>query len=127
MEFLKSFIQGVKSQLVVYLFRARVGHGLFWVSVGFLMLVAGVVVSVNLKNQWNYKTLKPRGQVGLNFKNSIEMIEVGSLVLGHNAGVSAVGMGSKLISKKAMELKDYDAIKTDTKTVLELIQAIKNN
>ncbi len=44
-----------------------------------------------------------------------------------NAGVSAVGMGSKLISKKAMELKDYDAIKTDTKTVLELIQAIKNN
>ncbi|WP_264521068.1 bifunctional 4-hydroxy-2-oxoglutarate aldolase/2-dehydro-3-deoxy-phosphogluconate aldolase [Flavobacterium sp. N1994] len=44
-----------------------------------------------------------------------------------NAGVSAVGMGSKLISKKAMELKDYDAIKTDTKKVLELIQAVKNN
>ena len=90
LEFLKSFIQGVKSQLTVHLFRARVGHGLFWVSVGFLMLVAGVVVSVNLKNQWNYKTLKPRGQVGLNFKSSIEMIEAGSLVLGHNAGVSAV-------------------------------------
>jgi hypothetical protein len=34
--------------------------------------------------------LKPRGQVGLNFKNSIEMIEAGSLVWGHNAGVSAV-------------------------------------
>jgi 2-dehydro-3-deoxyphosphogluconate aldolase/(4S)-4-hydroxy-2-oxoglutarate aldolase len=43
-----------------------------------------------------------------------------------NAGVSAVGMGSKLISKKAMELKDYHAIKNDTKTVLELIKALKN-
>jgi 2-dehydro-3-deoxyphosphogluconate aldolase/(4S)-4-hydroxy-2-oxoglutarate aldolase len=43
-----------------------------------------------------------------------------------NAGVSAVGMGSKLISKKAMESKDYNGIETATKTVLELIQALKN-
>lgn len=102
MEFLKSFMKGVKSILAVHLFRVKVGHGLFWVSAGFLMLVAAIVLSVNLKNQWNYKTLKPRGQVGFNFKNSIEMIEASSLVLGHNTGVSAVcsaiaGSGSGLL------------------------------
>ncbi|MBY0327654.1 MAG: ABC transporter permease subunit [Planctomycetota bacterium] len=87
---MKSFILGVKSTLAVHLFRAKVGHSLFWVSAGFLLLVAAVVVSVSFKNQWNYKTLKPRGQAGFNFKNSIEMIEAGSMALGHNAGVSAV-------------------------------------
>ena len=87
---MKSFILGVKSTLAVHLFRAKVGHSLFWVSAGFLLLVAAVVVSVSFKNQWNYKTLKPRGQAGFNFKNSIEMIEAGSMALGHNAGVSAI-------------------------------------
>ncbi|MCY2969312.1 MAG: ABC transporter permease subunit [Planctomycetota bacterium] len=87
---MKSFILGVKSTLAVHLFRAKVGHSLFWVSAGFLLLVAAVVVSVSFKNQWNYKTLKPRGQAGFNLKNSIEMIEAGSMALGHNAGVSAV-------------------------------------
>lgn len=43
-----------------------------------------------------------------------------------NAGVCAVGMGSKLISKKLMEAKDYDTIETSTKEVLSLIQTIKN-
>jgi 2-dehydro-3-deoxyphosphogluconate aldolase/(4S)-4-hydroxy-2-oxoglutarate aldolase len=42
------------------------------------------------------------------------------------AGVSAVGMGSKLVSKKLMEAKDYTTIETETKKVLELIQSIKN-
>ena len=41
------------------------------------------------------------------------------------AGVCAVGMGSKLISKKLMEAKDYGAIETETKKVLELIGSIK--
>ncbi len=41
------------------------------------------------------------------------------------AGVSAVGMGSKLISKKLMEAKDYETIEAETKKVLELIQSIK--
>jgi len=43
------------------------------------------------------------------------------------AGVCAVGMGSKLISKKLMEAKDYATIETSTKDVLSLIQSIKNN
>ena len=42
------------------------------------------------------------------------------------AGVSAVGMGSKLISKQLMADKDYATIESETKTVLALIQSIKN-
>jgi 2-dehydro-3-deoxyphosphogluconate aldolase / (4S)-4-hydroxy-2-oxoglutarate aldolase len=41
------------------------------------------------------------------------------------AGVCAVGMGSKLISKKLMEVKDYASIESETKKVLELIATIK--
>jgi len=41
------------------------------------------------------------------------------------AGVCAVGMGSKLISKKLMEAKDYTTIESETKKVLELIGSIK--
>jgi 2-dehydro-3-deoxyphosphogluconate aldolase/(4S)-4-hydroxy-2-oxoglutarate aldolase len=41
------------------------------------------------------------------------------------AGVCAVGMGSKLISKKLMEQKDYASIEKMTKEVLALIASIK--
>ena len=41
------------------------------------------------------------------------------------AGVCAVGMGSKLISKKLMEAKDYAGIEKATKEVLEVIQSVK--
>jgi 2-dehydro-3-deoxyphosphogluconate aldolase/(4S)-4-hydroxy-2-oxoglutarate aldolase len=41
------------------------------------------------------------------------------------AGVSAVGMGSKLISKQLMVDKDYATIESETKAVLSLIQTIK--
>ena len=41
------------------------------------------------------------------------------------AGVSAVGMGSKLISKQLMADKDYATIESETKKVLELIHSIK--
>lgn len=40
------------------------------------------------------------------------------------AGVSAVGMGSKLISKDLMAAKDYSTIENETKKVLEIIQTI---
>ncbi|MBF4471506.1 bifunctional 4-hydroxy-2-oxoglutarate aldolase/2-dehydro-3-deoxy-phosphogluconate aldolase [Flavobacterium sp. HJJ] len=42
-----------------------------------------------------------------------------------NAGVSAVGMGSKLISKKLMEARDYQTIENKTKDVLRIIENIK--
>ena len=41
------------------------------------------------------------------------------------AGVCAVGMGSKLISKKLMEAKDYGTMESETKKVMELIASIK--
>ncbi len=40
------------------------------------------------------------------------------------AGVSAVGMGSKLISKDLMAARDYSTIENETKKVLEIIQTI---
>ncbi|MEQ1676647.1 MAG: bifunctional 4-hydroxy-2-oxoglutarate aldolase/2-dehydro-3-deoxy-phosphogluconate aldolase [Chitinophagaceae bacterium] len=41
------------------------------------------------------------------------------------AGVCAVGMGSKLISKKLMEAKEYATIESETTKVLALIESIK--
>jgi 2-dehydro-3-deoxyphosphogluconate aldolase/(4S)-4-hydroxy-2-oxoglutarate aldolase len=41
------------------------------------------------------------------------------------AGVCAVGMGSKLISKKLMEQKDYGAIESLTKEVFATINKVK--
>ena len=41
------------------------------------------------------------------------------------AGVCAVGMGSKLISKKLMEAKDYATIESETKKVLQVIAEVK--
>jgi len=41
------------------------------------------------------------------------------------AGVCAVGMGSKLISKKLMEVKDYATIESETKKVLEIVLSIR--
>lgn len=43
------------------------------------------------------------------------------------AGVSAVGMGSKLISKKLMATRDYATIESETKKVLHLVQSIRDN
>ena len=45
----------------------------------------------------------------------------------YRAGACAVGMGSKLISKKLMEAKDYDRLEADTRAVLALIQEVKNS
>lgn len=42
------------------------------------------------------------------------------------AGVSAVGMGSKLISKEAMLAKDYAGIENETRKVLDIIQTLRS-
>lgn len=42
------------------------------------------------------------------------------------SGVSAVGMGSKLISEKLMADKAYETIESETKSVMSLIQSIRN-
>jgi len=41
------------------------------------------------------------------------------------AGVSAVGMGSKLITKQVLQDKLYDQLYTDTKNVLQVIQSAR--
>jgi 2-dehydro-3-deoxyphosphogluconate aldolase / (4S)-4-hydroxy-2-oxoglutarate aldolase len=43
-----------------------------------------------------------------------------------DAGVCAVGMGSKLISKQLLETKDYTSIESATRNVLQIIAALKN-
>jgi 2-dehydro-3-deoxyphosphogluconate aldolase / (4S)-4-hydroxy-2-oxoglutarate aldolase len=41
------------------------------------------------------------------------------------SGVVAVGMGSKLITKKIMEERDFDSLKSNTENALRMIAAIK--
>jgi len=41
------------------------------------------------------------------------------------AGVSAVGMGSKLISKQLLEAKDYTKIEALTKEAMEIVKSVK--
>jgi 2-dehydro-3-deoxyphosphogluconate aldolase/(4S)-4-hydroxy-2-oxoglutarate aldolase len=41
------------------------------------------------------------------------------------AGVCAVGMGSKLISKNVLENKLYDQLYSDTITLLEMVKAAR--
>ena len=43
-----------------------------------------------------------------------------------DAGVTCVGMGSKLISKEILVNKDYNALETEVRSVLELIRKIRN-
>jgi 2-dehydro-3-deoxyphosphogluconate aldolase/(4S)-4-hydroxy-2-oxoglutarate aldolase len=42
-----------------------------------------------------------------------------------NAGVSAVGMGSKLVSKELMHANDFATIENETKKVLDIIRTLK--
>lgn len=41
------------------------------------------------------------------------------------AGVSAVGMGSRLISKQLLEAKDYSQIETLTRKAMEMVMSVK--
>jgi len=43
-----------------------------------------------------------------------------------NAGVVAVGMGSKLITKQIMDEKNYNQLTADTKQALNIINSIRN-
>lgn len=48
-----------------------------------------------------------------------------SILSWFSAGVSAVGLGSKLISKERTDNGDYDGIENETKKVLKIIQTIR--
>lgn len=59
----------------------------------------------------------PTGGVDTNFD---------SLKAWYDAGVVAVGMGSKLISKQLLDEKNYDKITSETRKVLNLINELKS-
>jgi len=42
-----------------------------------------------------------------------------------NAGVCAVGMGSKLITKQLLESKDYAQVKASTQKALSIVESIR--
>ena len=50
-------------------------------------------------------------------------LEADNIATWFKAGVCAVGMGSKLISKKVLEGKLYDQLYTDTQTAIQLVQS----
>lgn len=52
-------------------------------------------------------------------------LEAGNLSAWFRAGVVAVGMGSKLITKQIMEQKDYDSLRANTQSALQLIAAAR--
>lgn len=84
--------------------------------------------------------LFPGNMLGIEFLNSVKDIFPNLLFMPtggvdmtkesieawYEAGVCAVGMGSKLIGKTLMDQKDYQTIKDNTAAVLKLIQSIKN-
>jgi 2-dehydro-3-deoxyphosphogluconate aldolase/(4S)-4-hydroxy-2-oxoglutarate aldolase len=49
-------------------------------------------------------------------------LDLGNLSAWFTAGVCAVGMGSKLITKKIMEEKDYASLETKIKQCFDLIK-----
>lgn len=51
-------------------------------------------------------------------------VEKTNLEVWFNAGVCAVGMGSKLISKQLLDNKDYSAIENNTRHALSLVQTL---
>ena len=54
-------------------------------------------------------------------------VEMENLMAWFKAGVSAVGMGSTLISKMQMENKEFAAIKLNTTTLIKQIAAIRSS
>lgn len=90
-------------------------------GIGFIKLFPGNMLGpefmATIKDIFPKLIFMPTGGVDTTYENIKSWFD---------AGVSAVGMGSKLISKKLMEDKDYDIIEAETKKVLELIKTIKN-
>ena len=53
--------------------------------------------------------------------------EAGNIKAWFDAGVCAVGMGSKLITKKLFENRDFASLRSETESLLQIIQSIKSN
>jgi len=78
------------------------------------MLGPGYVKSI--KPLFPEMKFMPTGGVSLNKENIQSWFD---------AGVNAVGMGSKLISKTALEQKDYQAIRKATEEVVRIVREME--
>jgi 2-dehydro-3-deoxyphosphogluconate aldolase/(4S)-4-hydroxy-2-oxoglutarate aldolase len=54
-------------------------------------------------------------------------VDSGNLEAWFRAGVSAVGLGSSLISKSLMDNRDYEGIKINTRALMNQIAAIRSS
>ncbi|MGQ0738065.1 MAG: bifunctional 4-hydroxy-2-oxoglutarate aldolase/2-dehydro-3-deoxy-phosphogluconate aldolase [Bacteroidota bacterium] len=79
--------------------------------------VLGPLFVSGIKELFPAVDFMPTGGVELNKEN---------LEAWFDAGIGAVGMGSKLISKKLLKAKDYDTIEAETKKALKIIASLKN-
>lgn len=78
--------------------------------------ILGVAFMQSIKELFPNLLFMPTGGVDLDKENIAGWFK---------AGVCAVGMGSKLISKPLMESKDYASIKNLTQQAIQIIQSIK--
>lgn len=110
-------------------------HGLLWVPG--CMTPTEVIRAENLGA--TMVKLFPGNILGLAFLSAIKTLfpnllfmptggveaEKGNLSGWFKAGVCAVGMGSKLITKAALESRDYEAIRSETLKSLQLIKEVR--
>jgi 2-dehydro-3-deoxyphosphogluconate aldolase/(4S)-4-hydroxy-2-oxoglutarate aldolase len=75
--------------------------------------ILGPAFLTSIKELFRDQLFMPTGGVEL---------EAGNISTWFKAGVCAVGMGSKLISKEVLEGKLYDQLFTDTQTAINLVQ-----
>ncbi len=110
-------------------------HDILWVPGA--MTPSEIIAAENLGAK--FVKLFPGNMLGPDFMSTIKELFPGMLFMPtggvdttkenigawFKAGVCAVGMGSKLISKALLEAKDYATIEATTKEVLATVKAIK--
>ncbi len=110
-------------------------HNILWVPGA--MTPSEIIAAENLGAK--FVKLFPGNMLGPDFMSTIKELFPGMLFMPtggvdttkenigawFKAGVCAVGMGSKLISKALLEAKDYATIEAATKEVLATVKAIK--
>lgn len=78
--------------------------------------ILGPAFMSSIKELFPALLFMPTGGVDLDKENIAEWFK---------AGVCAVGMGSKLISKQLLEQKDYKEIEAATKKALEIVKSVR--
>jgi 2-dehydro-3-deoxyphosphogluconate aldolase/(4S)-4-hydroxy-2-oxoglutarate aldolase len=136
----EAFIEAGADFIVSPIVNAEVGkltaqHNLLWIP----GCMTPTEIYTAQKNGAALIKIFPANILGPEFVSSIRdlfagqlFIPTGGVDLSHDsistwfkAGVCAVGMGSKLISKNVLENQEYDKLYNDTLKLLEIVQTIK--